>query len=178
MIDCFAGVGGNVIAFASSNRWKRIHAIERNPAVLACAKHNAEIYGCQDKISWYQGDCFAILKKELADLGEYSVVFASPPWGGKSNTYNGSSVLSSDKSKGPGYRSDAIFDLSRMQPYSLSDLVKPLRDFTEDLALYLPRTSDLRQLGDYADGDKQVRAVHYCMEGASKVNKISCPTLL
>lgn len=87
LIDCFAGVGGNVIAFATSRRWKRIYAIEKDPAVLACAKHNAEIYGCQDKISWYEGDCFDILKRELADLGEYSVIFASPPWGGRSNVH-------------------------------------------------------------------------------------------
>ena len=73
--------------------------------------------------------------------------------------------------KGPGYRSDPVFDLSKMQPYSLSDLLEPLRDFTEDIALYLPRTSDLRQLGCSAGEDKQVGVVHYCMEGASKVSK-------
>ncbi len=70
-----------------SNRWKRIYAIEQDPTVLACAKHNADIYGCQDKISWYAGDCFTTLKRELADLGEYSVIFASPPWGGKPSAY-------------------------------------------------------------------------------------------
>ncbi len=73
-------------------------------------------------------------------------------------------------SKGPGYRSDPIFDLSKMQPYSLLDLLGLLRGLTEDIVLYLPRTSDLRQLGNAAVGEKQVRAVHYCMEGASKVN--------
>ena len=66
-----------------SKRWKRIYAIEKDPVVLACAKHNAELYGCQHQISWYEGDCFTILREELADLGEHSVIFASPPWGGK-----------------------------------------------------------------------------------------------
>ena len=83
IIDAFAGAGGNTIAFARSGRWKRVYAIEKDPKVLACAKHNAEVYGVQDKISWYEGDCFEILKKQLADLGEFSVIFASPPWGGK-----------------------------------------------------------------------------------------------
>ena len=82
LIDCFAGVGGNAIAFAQTSRWNRIYAIEKDPKVLACGKHNAELYGVGDKISWYQGDCFEILRDQLADLHEHSVVFASPPWGG------------------------------------------------------------------------------------------------
>lgn len=82
LIDCFAGVGGNVIAFAKSGRWKRIYAIEKDPGVLACAKHNAEIYGVSERIFWFEGDCFQILRNELRSLVECSVVFASPPWGG------------------------------------------------------------------------------------------------
>lgn len=62
-----------------------MYAIEKDPQVLACAKHNAKVYGAADKISWYEGDCFKIIEKELADMGEYSVVFASPPWGGMCN---------------------------------------------------------------------------------------------
>ena len=88
MIDAFAGAGGNTIAFAMSNRWKRVYAIEKDPEVLACAKHNAEIYGVQHLISWYEGDAFNIIKNELADLVEYGVIFASPPWGGKLTGFN------------------------------------------------------------------------------------------
>lgn len=75
-------MGGNVIAFAKSGRWNRIYAIEKDAQVLACAKHNAELYGVLDQISWHEGDCFDVLKKELLDLVEHSVLFASPPWGG------------------------------------------------------------------------------------------------
>ena len=88
MIDCFAGVGGNVIAFAKSERWKKVYAIEKDPRNLICAKHNAEIYGVRDRISWHEGDCFEILRDELADLGKYSILFASPPWGGKPDLPN------------------------------------------------------------------------------------------
>ena len=87
VIDAFAGAGGNTIAFAKSGRWTRVYAIEKDPQVLACAKHNAEVYGVQDRISWYEGDCFEIIKHELGDLGEYAVIFASPPWGGKFISY-------------------------------------------------------------------------------------------
>lgn len=82
LVDAFAGAGGNSIAFALSGRWKRVYAIEKNPAVLQCAKHNAKIYGVADKITWFEGDCFEIIKNQLKDLAPYSVLFASPPWGG------------------------------------------------------------------------------------------------
>lgn len=82
LVDAFAGAGGNSIAFALSGRWKRVYAIEKNPAVLQCAKHNAKIYGVADQITWFEGDCFEIIKNQLMDLAPYSVLFASPPWGG------------------------------------------------------------------------------------------------
>lgn len=83
LVDCFAGAGGNTIAFAKTGKWKRIYAIEKNPVVLQCAKHNAKIYGVENQITWFEGDCFEILKNQLKDLAPYSVIFASPPWGGK-----------------------------------------------------------------------------------------------
>jgi trimethylguanosine synthase len=90
-IDVFAGVGGNTIALALSNEFKRVYAIEKDPATLKCAKHNAEIYGVADKITWWEGDCFDVLgvdtdneeSRPMATLArEHSVIFASPPWGG------------------------------------------------------------------------------------------------
>jgi trimethylguanosine synthase len=83
LIDAFAGAGGNTIAFALSGRWKRVYAIEKDHVVLQCAKHNAKIYGVSNKITWFEGDSFQILKNQLKDLAPYSVVFGSPPWGGK-----------------------------------------------------------------------------------------------
>ncbi|KAI9730089.1 MAG: hypothetical protein M1834_006081 [Cirrosporium novae-zelandiae] len=150
LIDAFAGAGGNTIAFAKSGRWKRVYGVEKDPAVLACAKHNAEIYGVSDLITWYEGDCFEVLDGPLKDTGEYAVVFASPPWGG------------------PGYRSDEIFNLTTMQPYSLEQLYRAYAKLTPDIILYLPRTSDLRQLAKYASEENRVKVMHYCMEGASK----------
>lgn len=173
LIDCFCGVGGNVIAFALSGRWKRVYAIERDPKVLECAIHNAKIYGVHNQISWYQGDCFEILRKDLAGLANHSVIFASPPWGGK---YSLRDFLERQASlfiaAGPGYRSDQVFDLSSMQPYSIDDLLNPLLDLVSDVILYLPRTSDLRQLAARVEEDKKVTVIHYCMEGASKVHLI------
>lgn len=95
VIDCFAGIGGNAIAFALSGAFKRVYAIEKDTATLECARHNAEIYGAHDKITWFQGDCFELLGvdetldkgKEVSVLrqmvGSHGIIFASPPWGGK-----------------------------------------------------------------------------------------------
>lgn len=83
LIDCFAGVGGNTIAFARLDRWTRVYAIEKDPHALACAKHNARLYGVHNKISWYLGDCFDIVPGQLRDLHQHAVLFASPPWGGR-----------------------------------------------------------------------------------------------
>jgi predicted RNA methylase len=94
MLDPFCGAGGNTIAFALSGRWKRVYAIEKDPATLECAMQNARVYGVHDQITWFEGDCFEILglldgnkEKEVPALRsvieQYGVVFASPPWGGK-----------------------------------------------------------------------------------------------
>lgn len=83
LIDAFAGAGGNTIAFALSGRWKQIFAIEKDPNVLACAKHNAEVYGVANKIWFVEGDCFNILQNRLKGQAKNAVIFASPPWGGQ-----------------------------------------------------------------------------------------------
>ena len=53
-----------------------------------------------------------------------------------------------------------------MQPYSL----KQIHDMCKmmDHALYLPRTSDLRQIAKVAPPGRKIEIVQYCMEGASK----------
>lgn len=159
LIDMFAGAGGNSIAFALSGRWDRIIAIERDASTLACAQNNAECYEIEEgHITWVHGDSFAYLDTLLKrpdtlhpDLRvdvDTSVVFASPPWGG------------------PGYSTDEVFDLYGMQPYGLNELTGAYQRF--DHALYLPRTSDVRQIAKLAPPGEKIEVVQYCMEGASK----------
>ena len=159
LIDMFAGAGGNSIAFALSGRWDKIIAIERDASTLACAQNNADCYEVEEgAITWVHGDSFAYLEAVLKspetvhpDLRvdvDTTVIFASPPWGG------------------PGYRTDEIFDIYGMQPYGLKELVQAYERF--EYALYLPRTSDLRQIAKLAPEGKKIEVVQYCMEGASK----------
>ena len=58
-----------------------------------------------------------------------------------------------------------------MQPYTLLDLLEPFQNAAQDVVLYLPRTSDMRQLADQTKGDRKTTVIHYCMEGASKVHR-------
>lgn len=55
-----------------------------------------------------------------------------------------------------------------MQPYSIEKLHSEFSQFTTDLVLFLPRTSDLRQLAAIANSKPKSLVMHYCMEGASK----------
>ncbi|TAQ89829.1 hypothetical protein B7494_g1879 [Chlorociboria aeruginascens] len=149
VIDIFAGAGGNTIAFALSGRWAQVIAVEKDRSVIACGQHNASIYGVSDQITWINDDCFSYLTVNSSKIqAEETVIFASPPWGG------------------PGYRSDDIFNLNTMAPYSAKQIHKLCRIM--DCALYLPRTSDLRQIAKLAPDGKKVEVVQYCMEGASK----------
>lgn len=159
LIDMFAGAGGNVIAFALSERWEKIIAVEKDAATLACAQHNAEVYGVPaGAITWVNGDSFEYLNalvhrpedlhSDLRADRDKTVVFASPPWGG------------------PGYRTDDVFDLYTMQPYGLRQLHEACGGMEH--ALYLPRTSDIRQIAKLAPKEQKIEVVQYCMEGASK----------
>ncbi|KAI2635359.1 RNA cap guanine-N2 methyltransferase-domain-containing protein [Xylaria nigripes] len=165
VIDAFAGVGGNSISLAMAleedgftPRFDKVIAIERDAATLACAQNNAAIYGVSDQIIWVLGDSFKFLEllgespekveENLRVDRATTVIFASPPWGG------------------PGYRTDDIFDLSTMQPYNLATLHEAYK--TMDHALYLPRTSDLRQIANLIPDDIKIDVVQYCVEGASK----------
>ena len=48
-----------------------------DPTRLALAKHNAAVYGVDDRIEFVLGDFFHVAKDLKADA-----VFLSPPWGG------------------------------------------------------------------------------------------------
>ncbi|TLS26170.1 hypothetical protein PpBr36_05256 [Pyricularia pennisetigena] len=176
VVDLFAGAGGNAIAFALAGSFDRVVAIERDADTLACAQHNAEVYGCGEWITWVHGDCFdflaaqqqqqqqqhqkhdkgnsfsspssSSLPKNLRIDPRTTKIFASPPWGGVD------------------YGQQDVFDLSTMQPYNLDKIHAACKAY--DHALYLPRTSDLRQISKCVPDGQKIDVVQYCMAGASK----------
>ncbi|KAI9892049.1 MAG: hypothetical protein M1814_001754 [Vezdaea aestivalis] len=154
LIDMFSGAGGNTISFALSSCWSRVIGIDRDSEVVQCAKENAKIYGVEDHIEWVEGDSFECLTNLLQDTRKSCVIFASPPWGG------------------PGYVANEIFDVESMEPYPLGKLQEAIRSVTEDYALFLPRTSDVRQVAAAMKAGEHANAVQYCVSGASKVRSI------
>lgn len=66
-------------------------AIDIDPVKLEYAKHNAAVYGVEDRIEFILGDYLKIAPYLKAD-----VVFLSPPWGG------------------PDYLSADVFDIKTM----------------------------------------------------------------
>lgn len=55
-----------------------------------------------------------------------------------------------------------------MQPYSLSEIYTKVSRMTKNMILYLPRTSDLRQISDCVDDGAQAQVVHYCTYNNSR----------
>lgn len=74
-VDAFCGVGGNAIAFARV--CDKVFAIEKDKTRLEMARHNTEVYGVADKITFILGDFFIEAPKIKAEG-----IFIDPPWGG------------------------------------------------------------------------------------------------
>ncbi|KAK7203935.1 RNA cap guanine-N2 methyltransferase-domain-containing protein [Myxozyma melibiosi] len=134
ILDGFAGTGANAIHFARQASVRRVIAIEKDATTLRCAMHNAKLYGVAEKIEFVLGDYFDFVEHFAGKSERWrvenrvDVVFLSPPWGG------------------PGYRYDEVLDLEKMQPYSVSEILNAAYKLTTNIALYIPRTSDIIQL--------------------------------
>ncbi|KAM1060784.1 hypothetical protein TB2_024911 [Malus domestica] len=121
VIDCFAGVGGNAIQFASLHC--HVVAIEIDPLKVDMAINNAKIYGVEDYIDFIVGDFF-----ELAPSLKGDVVFLSPPWGG------------------PSYTRVKKFTLDLLKPKDGHAIFQAAQAITPNIIMYLPRNVDLHQV--------------------------------
>ncbi|XP_037816572.1 trimethylguanosine synthase [Lucilia sericata] len=124
IVDGFCGSGGNVIQFAFT--CDKVIAIDIDPVKLEMAKHNAEIYKVSHKIEFILGDFL-----QLAAGGKLKadIVFLSPPWGG------------------PKYKNKKEFDIEKyLLPVKASELVATSRNVSENIGLFLPRNSSVKQI--------------------------------
>lgn len=78
VLDLGCGVGGNAIGFARAGC--RVWAVERDPERLACARHNARVYGVEHAIKFELGDAATWFSRAAGRL-----VFIDPPWGTKAH---------------------------------------------------------------------------------------------
>lgn len=125
IIDAFCGVGGNTIQFALSS--ERVIAIDIDPSKIELARHNAEVYGVGDRIEFIVGDFMKVGPSLKGD-----VVFLSPPWGG------------------PQYIGTDVFDLKTMMAVNTFEIFKISRQITENVALFVPRNTNIDQLTSLA----------------------------
>lgn len=92
-------------------------AIDIDPQKIQLAKHNAKVYGVEDRIEFIVGDFL-----KLAPTLQADVVFLSPPWGG------------------PDYATQPTYNLDRlMPPLGGEALYFSAASITPNVAMYLPR---------------------------------------
>ena len=74
VVDALCGAGGMTIALARCGR--TVTAIELSAARLAMARHNAEVFGVAERITFIRGDAREVVPRVQADA-----VFLAPEWG-------------------------------------------------------------------------------------------------
>ncbi|OSD05396.1 S-adenosyl-L-methionine-dependent methyltransferase [Trametes coccinea BRFM310] len=166
ILDAFCGVGGNAIAFART--CERVIALDVSPIRLALARHNAALYGVQDRIEFVLADFLSFARglqtiprtgtETNATRRKIDVVFLSPPWGGPS--YIAGSPL---KGQAPssaqavpedgGDDTHAEFGLSSIRPIHGHDLFKVARNITRNVAYFLPRNTNLDEISQLIADD-------------------------
>ena len=140
-------------------------AIDNSPVRLACAKHNAKIYGVADRITFILGDFVSWSKDYVArktagsvdPSDEVEVVFLSPPWGGidyrevASNDspasrlkYNNGAVPSTMTPTLPA--TQPAYPLAALAPLPGDQLFSLARAITPHVAFYLPRNVDIEEV--------------------------------
>jgi len=126
IVDGFCGVGGNAIQFAFT--CERVIAIDIDPHKIELARHNARVYGVEDRIQFIVGDFFQVIPHLKAD-----VVFLSPPWGG------------------PQYLNQEVFDLQVMDGNLCGyQIFEAALKVTPNIAYFVPRNTNVDQLTSLA----------------------------
>lgn len=120
VVDGFCGIGANTIAFARHGA--KVYAIEKDKRRLEMARHNAEIYGVNDKIKFIHEDFFREAQKIKAEG-----IFLDPSWGG------------------PEYENLKSFKLSDFRPNGNDILKLAFLNFPK-IALKIPDNFDISEL--------------------------------
>lgn len=133
IVDGFCGCGGNSIQFAKSG--KRVIAIDIDEEKILKAKHNAKIYKVDHMIEFVVGDFLKLCE----DLRGVDAIFLSPPWGGID------------------YKKSLEYDIeTQLQPIGATLLFEKCKKITGNIAFFLPRNSDTKQIVKLAGAGNKV----------------------
>ncbi|KAI0692442.1 RNA cap guanine-N2 methyltransferase-domain-containing protein [Cytidiella melzeri] len=155
ILDAFCGVGGNAIAFAQT--CERVIAMDTSPTRLALARHNATIYGVQDRIEFIQADYLSFARSYLSTSSpgcsqtrqrKIDVVFLSPPWGGPEYISGDSSQPLEPEGKSAHAQTHPDFGLASIRPIHGAELFRLTRKITQNVAYFLPRNTSLQEISD------------------------------
>jgi trimethylguanosine synthase len=146
VFDAFSGCGGNALALAKHCDY--VVSCDIDPVKVACAKHNAKVYGVCHKIEFLVGDSsefllsFARRRKRLTPVDGngmntiapciFDAVCLAPPWGG------------------PDYLASPVFDLETMLccPLDGPGWLKAARAVAKHVVLVVPRSVQTEQFGE------------------------------
>jgi 23S rRNA G2445 N2-methylase RlmL len=98
-------------------------SIDLDPVKIEMAKHNAKIYGVEDKITFVVGDFM-----KLAPFLKADIIFLSPPWGG------------------PDYATAVEFDLKTMIPMDGFKVFELAKSITENIVYFVPKNTSQAQV--------------------------------
>ncbi|CAE6364202.1 unnamed protein product [Rhizoctonia solani] len=167
VVDAFCGVGGNAIAFAQT--CERVMALDISPTRLAIARHNAGIYGVADRIEFILCD-YASFARSLASQGRrVDVVFLSPPWGGPSYISSSTGAASAPDSEDV---QSSVYTLNNLLPISGIELFAISHKISRNIAMYLPRNTDVGEIGGLAPPGEKVEIEEEWM--GSKLKALTC----
>ena len=130
-------------------------AIDTSPVRLACARHNAEIYGVADRITFILADFVAwsadytdqLAAGTIAAEDQVEVVFLSPPWGGIDyKTVASSPAPATAPTTTP--TTPLAYPLSALAPLHGAELFALARGITPNVAYYLPRNVDIEEVAN------------------------------
>jgi trimethylguanosine synthase len=152
IVDAFCGVGGNAIQFAFT--CERVIAIDNSPLRLALARHNATVYGVADRITFILGDFVEWARHRSVavtpgseDPSSIDVVFLSPPWGGMDYLSSVDDTQPPPPPTSSNHSTNNIhYPLSALEPIPGPELYALSRALTHNVAMYLPRNTDVAQV--------------------------------
>ena len=137
-------------------------AIDNSPVRLACAAHNAALYGVADRIQFILADylTWADSYAKLPASPErppIDVVFLSPPWGGVDYMQAGPVPVDANDSIdiSPAEPTSTDYTLASLQPVPGKTLYDVTAQLTKEIAFFLPRNTSINELAALAgDGQK------------------------
>lgn len=129
VIDAFCGCGGNSIQFGKY--FTHVIANDIDTIKLDYAKKNVQIYSVDNRIEFVCSDYEILFDCFIKANLKPNLIFISPPWGGIQYSRN------SNKQD---------YDLFEKFPINLMKIFNKAIKLTENIVLFLPRNSNLKQI--------------------------------